>query len=426
MEWNDALSMLSEFDSSTAGLNRRRFLQAVGAGAAISTLPAWMGELAGAATLGPNDGVLVQISLAGGNDLLNTVVPSAGRYFDLRSDTAMRQTRSIGGGLGLHPSLEWVHGAWGRGQVAIVQGIGMANPNLSHFESMARWMSGHAKGITSTGWLGRFLDGLDGDPLRGVTIGTAIPLHLKGAKARATGMGNSNDGALGAERTRKHWETGAIEPHPENLRMFDAFALMAANRPGTSMADQLAFLARDAVDLAGRIAPVYDNLSEEGWSLVRQMEIAARLINADLGVRVINVTLGGFDTHDDQATVHADLLASVDKSLRRFFETLDPRFAGRTTVFTCSEFGRRAEQNDSRGTDHGTASGCFVIGPKVKGGLYGQYPSLTQLDRDDNLVATVDYRSLYATLLRDWLRADDGAILGGGYERLGLFSGAPG
>lgn len=392
MEWNDALTMLSDFDRSTEGLGRRRFLQAVAAGGALAAMPAWVRDSAGAASLGANEGVIVHVSLPGGNDLLNTVVPSSGHYFDLRSDTAVRQTRSIGNGLGLHESLEWVHGAWGRGQVAIVQGIGMSNPNLSHFESMARWMAGHKNGIVSSGWLGRFLDGLDGDPLRGVTIGTAIPLHLKGAKVRAVGMGNSDDGALGAERTRKHWETGAIEPHLDNLRMFDAIALTAANRPGTSMADQMAFLARDAVNLAGRIAPVYDNLTEEGWSLTRQMEIASRLINADLGVRVINVTLGGFDTHDDQAEVHADLLGKLDRALQVFFDTLDPRFAGRTTVMTASEFGRRAQQNDSRGTDHGTASGSFVIGAKVRGGLYGQYPSLTQLDRDDNLIATVDYR----------------------------------
>ena len=124
--------------------------------------------------------------------------------------------------------------------------------------------------------------------------------------------------------------------------------------------------------------------------------------------------------------MHAALLAEVDSGLKRFFATLDPALAGRVTVMTMSEFGRRPRENDSRGTDHGTASAAFVIGSKVRGGLYGAYPSLTNFDRDGNLVATVDFRSYYATILRDWLAADDGAILGGTYERLGFFNAPPG
>ena len=175
----------------------------------------------------------------------------------------------------------------------------MSEPNLSHFESMARWMAGHGKGVIGSGWLGRYLDGLDGDPLRAGHRGHLDPTAPEGRQAPGD-RHRHLDGRCARGRVRQaHREdrqTKQHKPHLENLRMFDAIALMAANRGGATMADQLAFMARDAVALAGTIAPVYAGLQEEGWRITRQLEIAARLINANLGVRVVNVSLGGSTT----------------------------------------------------------------------------------------------------------------------------------
>lgn len=143
-------------------------------------------------------------------------------------------------------------------------------------------------------------------------------------------------------------------------------------------------------------------------------------MNADLGVRVMHVRQGGFDTHVDQSWRHADALTQLDKGLTKFFATLGPAFAGRTAVVVMSEFGRRVQPNASNGTDHGTASTWLVVGDGVRGGMYGAQPSLTALDRAGNVVPTVDHRSVYASLLDGWLGADSQGVLGGGFEDLHL------
>ena len=163
---------------------------------------------------------------------------------------------------------------------------------------------------------------------------------------------------------------------------------------------------------------------EEG--LERELALCANLISADIGIRVLHVKLGGFDTHSSQATNHIEDLTSVDTAIDTFFNTLDPAFSSRTTLMTYSEFGRRPWQNGSAGTDHGTSSVLFVVGSKVNGGLHGTYPSLTDLDSRNNLKHHVDFRSVYATVLDDWLAADSAEIIGRIYEPLSLFSSGPG
>jgi uncharacterized protein (DUF1501 family) len=155
--------------------------------------------------------------------------------------------------------------------------------------------------------------------------------------------------------------------------------------------------------------------------------LAARLINANLGIRVISVNLGGFDTHSDQPVAHAELMAELDAGVGAFFDTLATGFKSRTTLMTFSEFGRRPDDNDTSGTDHGTAASHFVIGDRVAGGLHGDAPSLTALDDNDNLINTVDFRQLYATVLDQWLKADSQQVLGYNFGSLPLFrSGGPG
>jgi hypothetical protein len=179
------------------------------------------------------------------------------------------------------------------------------------------------------------------------------------------------------------------------------------------------------LDLALGVSPVFaTDLPDRG--LPRKLAVAARLVNANLGMRVIDVGLGGFDHHDDLEWQHRDLLAELDQSIRTFYEVLDPAWHDRVTLVTLSEFGRTSYANGSRGTDHGTASNLFVIGGGVRGGLYGRQPRLDALDRWDRMEHHVDFRSVLGTIIDHRLGGGGSTVLQGQFEDLGLFTTGPG
>lgn len=180
-----------------------------------------------------------------------------------------------------------------------------------------------------------------------------------------------------------------------------------------------------AIDLAGDLDPLFTPALADD-ALPAQLTLAARLINADLGVRVLNASFGSFDTHDKQAVEQPALLAELDAAVDAFYRALAPQWARRVTIMTFSEFGRRAAANASGGTDHGNSSTMLVIGDNVKGGFYGQAPDLNDLDGRGDPKTHVDFRSVYASILGSWLDGDVAEIMGGTYEDLHLFRGDPG
>jgi uncharacterized protein (DUF1501 family) len=423
-ELDDALHRLSRpVARSPLELSRRRFIAALlGSAAGAAVLPSWAAAPAWAADpVADDEGILVVIMMGGGNDGMNTVCPVGDpRYFDLRGPLAVTAANGLDIGddhVRLHPSLVKLRARYQAGQVAVVQGVGYAGADLSHFTSMATWMAGSGEpGPPTSGWLGRWLDDAPGGPdtLHGVAIGSSVPLHLVGRTTRATGLPEWLDGAFGSDPS-----------DPENGRMYDAVRAMAAAPSGRGpWADALAANGRDTMDLAVTLDPVYDAQLPEG-DLSRQLAICARLVNADLGVRVLSTGYGDFDHHANQAWAHADRLAELDRAIDLFYLLLDPAWRNRVTILTFSEFGRRPERNDSGGTDHGTASACFVVGDRVAGGLYGEYPSLDLAFPWDNLESTVDFRSVYASIVGPWLGGDPSAVVGGTFEDLGLFAGPP-
>ncbi|MBW8825822.1 MAG: DUF1501 domain-containing protein [Acidobacteria bacterium] len=405
-------------DSSTTALTRRRFLQAVAVTGTATLVPTWLADAAAAAVpVGAHDGVLVVVWLEGGNDGLNTVAPiSDGSYTTARGRLAVTATTGliIPEGVAFHPSLVGLKSRFDAGQVAVVQGVGDTAPDLSHSIASTRLMGGDGTAGANGGWLGRYLDGLPGgaDPFHAVTIGSTTPLLVTGRSRRATVVGTeAND---------------VLSPKAKDAVGARALAcLREMGRGPTGLGqwgDALAAAGQTAIAVSARVQPTLNPKLPDNTS--GPLELCARLVNADLGIRVLHVRQTGYDTHADQGWRQAAALTELDKGITQFFGSLQPRFAGRAAVAIMSEFGRRVQANASNGTDHGTASNWMVVGNRVKGGLYGASPSLTTLDRTGNLVPTVDHRSFYTSLLDPWLGADSRAILGGRFEDLG-FMGQP-
>ncbi len=396
-------------------LTRRRFLQAsLAVGGATALLPSWMQELrAAAAPLAAHEGVLVMIMMPGGNDGLNMVPPVANSaYYQLRPNVSISQAEAlpIGHGLGLHPALTNVKRYFDNGKAAIVQGVGTPGiVDLSHFSSMARWMAGSTS-VIDTGWVGRCGDALGGDSLFAVNIGDDMPGHLLGVSSRSTSLPLSIKGAFGVDQTYD-WDR----------REFAAIREYATVATGLGrFGDELARMGRTTIDLGGRISGAYGAVESQSIP-VQKMALAARLINLDVGIRVINVELADFDHHQGHLASHQSRMTELNDGLGAFFANLSMAYENRVAIMTFSEFGRRPSQNASGGTDHGTASNMLVIGNRVRGGLYGAQPSLTQLDATGNLVPAVSFMSTYATALDSWLGVESSGVLGGHFESLNFF-----
>ncbi|HWM18422.1 MAG TPA: DUF1501 domain-containing protein [Ilumatobacteraceae bacterium] len=418
-----ALAMLTSRDDDPFSLSRRRFLQLVGLGVGAgltggSLLEALGGRDSWAAPpVGPNDGILLIVGMYGGNDGFNTVVPfNDSSYYAQHGSLAIpgAQTLQLNDRIGLNSRLTTLKRFWDTGQLAIVEGVGYPTADLSHFNSMAIWMSGIRSGVPSSGWIGRWLDGhLPGGPdlYTAASIGSGVPLHMLGQSRRATAVPPGRPGFGGGTSG-------------DDLRMYDAVRSVAAPAGRGPWHDALSGAFRDQVDVAARLTPILPSAPADG--LVGRLDVAARLINADLGFRVLEAGWGDFDSHANQPTMHASRMTELNNAIEQFFLTLDPRWATRVTVMTFSEFGRTSFKNDGNGTDHGTANCAFVLGANVKGGTYGQHPNLAGLSRWQRVGHTVDFRSYYTSVMDGWLGGGASTVLGGTYENLGLFSLPPG
>jgi uncharacterized protein (DUF1501 family) len=405
-------------------LSRRKFLvgsglagitvaTGVGAGWGLDRLLASAPVPASAAGGSGTAGPLVLLTLYGGNDGLNTVVPYTDpAYRSLRPDLgySASEVHDLGEGLGLNPKMPGFARLWQQGQLAVVRGVGYPNPNLSHFASMDIWQTANPTDGTGPGWLGRWLDRTGDDPLRAVSVGNTLPPALRGEQQSAT--------ALIAPSVRL----------PGDSALQSGFA--ALQRPGsdrTGLAAAVASTGADLLEVGSRLDALHvpsksAATARGGRDLASQLAVVAALIQAGAPTRVYQVSAASFDTHAGERTDQESLLGDVDNAVTAFLGAVSGHPAGAgVVVMTVSEFGRRPAQNGSGGTDHGAASCLFVAGPKVKGGrFYGEQPSLTRLDADGNLVYNVDFRSVYATVLERVLGFDSRDVLGGGYPDLGF------
>jgi uncharacterized protein (DUF1501 family) len=401
-----------------AEFNRRKFLIAgagVGAagllsGAVALTLPDML-DAARTRPLPVGAGILVIVTLYGGNDGINTVIPYTNNaYHDARPDLAYmpEEVLSLDGELALNPALEGLAGLWKTRRLAIVRGVGYPNPDRSHFRSMDIWQTASPKEPVPTGWIGRWLDAGGDDPLRAVNVGAVLPLMAIGEKQVASALSDSipriPDGIAATLSTLSE-----DDPH-------DTAAMSAVRR--TYRANKITEPAFGRV--VKGIDPAAASSGADGDSLAAQLDLVARCVKAAVPTRVYMVQLGGFDTHADERGTQQDLLHAVDKAITPFLRDMRTNMYGKNlVVMMYSEFGRRVAANASQGTDHGAAGPVFLAGAPVKGGFYGDEPSLTDLN-DGDLKTTTDFRDVYHELLSHTLNSDPTPSIGPGRRDLGF------
>lgn len=378
-----------------------------------------------ASSLSQSSNLLVMVQLNGGNDGLNTVIPySDGIYYSARPKLAVpaKDVLPLNGQLGLHPKLAGFKRLYDAGKLAIVQGVGYPNANRSHFRSTDIWMTANPETVEKTGWLGKYLDEsiarFHGAKFPVASITGALPLMLVGEKivvpsiVSLEGYQFLTDARYPQERESRVKLFQAL-----NSQTFEHVYLDYLAQTGVSAE-------RSASELQQAVKKYQSNVEYPKDPFAQSLRLVAQIIAGGLGTQILYVTIGGFDTHAEQNTArvhHPMLLESVDKGLSAFYQDISQLgVADNILLMTFSEFGRRVRENGSLGTDHGTAAPMFVIGNRVKGGLHGEHPSLRRLDDSGDLIYSVDFRSVYATILEDWLGADAQTILGKKYDKLGF------
>ncbi len=356
-----------------------------------------------------NDNVLVMSQLAGGNDGLRTLVPLTDpTLHDLRPKLAgpmVSQALPLTTDFGLNHNLGGIKSLWDKGKVAIVQGVGYPNPTFSHFESIRIWETGDPTRRQVDGWLGRTLAKAydsNGHPLTGCACGaTDVPGALRDLQATMTVIQNQKTfGFTGGSEVEA--AVGALYKGTPGIygALFDTAIATANDTIATLRTSSTNY--QPMADYSDKVQLVYSSKNQ----LAAALQLAAELIVTGTGVKLLHVTLGGFDTHYTELNRHDDLMGYLDSAVSAFYQDLAAHGkADKVLIATWSEFGRRPKENASGGTDHGAAAPLLLIGDPVKSGLYGAEPSLTSLDSTGNLKFAVDFRSVYQEILGGHLAA---------------------
>ncbi len=371
-----------------------------------------------------NDRVLLLIRLKGGNDGLNTIVPLYDYDFYASNRPTIRHQESdlyqLSSDIGIPPSLESLQALWGEGAMKVVHGVGYPDQNLSHFRSSDIWASGVNNTVENTGILGRYYEDL-------------YPDFIVNPPSTPTAIQIGSQGNLIFDGTESNYAFSVANPQQlaniaENGVLHDVLDV-----PECTYGDQLEFMrgiTNTTFTYAGLINEAYESASNDvdygDERLAKQLAIVARMIKGGLGTKVYLVTLGGFDTHANQVNDHDQLMTDLSTSVSNFFTDLEASgMQNNVVAMTFSEFGRRIEENGSNGTDHGAASPVMLFGPALEGnGFIGTHPDLSEPDQVGNLQYGTDFRSIYTTVMKEWLCIDgdlvDQVMFGQTFENLDL------
>ncbi|MEM8732723.1 MAG: DUF1501 domain-containing protein [Planctomycetota bacterium] len=394
---------------------RRKFLGTIAGGTAVlgvdALAPSWFAKAAHAISPG-QERVLVVIQLSGGNDGLNTLVPLGNDdYYKARPTLAISAGEAIplNDSLGLHPSLSGAAELFEDTALSVIQGVGYENPNRSHFESMDIWHScGRNEEVRSEGWLGRALAEIeaakeDASDVPALHLGDKKqPLALRSSSIQVPSIRSIDEFKLAGNRADRLQQLISDVAEASALENNDLLGFIRSS-------SATAMMSSERVGAATSTGKTIDGFPDS--ALAKQLSVVSQLIEADLPTRIYYLELDGFDTHSQQAAAHASLLRDWSEALvafmRRLGETGD---RDRVAVLTFSEFGRRVQENASKGTDHGAAAPVIIAGGGIKNQIIGTQPSLTDL-QDGDLRFSIDFRRVYATLLQDWLQVDSSQVL---------------
>lgn len=396
-------------------LSRRDFLGHSSVIAVGLVTPPWLSAVAKADVLRQvagkrvdPDNVLVVCQLSGGNDGLNTVIPfSDPAYRTLRPTLAIEDEKilKLTSETGLHPSLTGLADLYKKGQVAIIQNVGYPNPNRSHFKSMDIWQSADPDNRLKYGWIGRSFDVRMAQgavsAVAGIGLSVEKPLALQADHASIPCFASLAD-------------IQSMVGDPDTEKMLRQIQGQdAAQGTSTRVIQQANKSALDAMsELKDRLAQFTPKQTYGNDPFGNGFKQISQIVASSPATRVVYFSSGGFDTHSRQAEQHAKLLQNFSNALSAFMQEMEAAGkADKVIVLVFSEFGRRAYENGSGGTDHGKAAPMLLIGKRVKGGIHGPKPDLANLNDGDVMFHT-DFRQVYATTLDQWMGIDSGKVLG--------------
>lgn len=393
---------------------RRQFLKTSAIVSLSPLVPNIFANTARAARANPDAPVLIIVQLDGGNDGLNTVVPFGDDAYARQRDKLRLDPvalHKLDDHLGLHPQMKAAKALYDDGRLAIVQNVGYPNPSRSHFRSMNIWHTARVNGEQQGqhGWLGK---ALDKPALRGSMSSSAdaiyvgpedTPVALWGRRSTAISLSDASD---------LHLELDSSLMEPLDAHLEATLGQFARQQMLT------AFAAADEFQKQQLKQRDSQAVRYPSTALGSKLNLIAQLLKSGSQARVYYAVQSGYDTHAVQATTHARLLREFSDALQALLDDLqDSALGDRVVVLAFSEFGRRVAENGSFGTDHGTAGPVFIAGSPARGGLYGSYPDLVNLDQGD-LKMEIDFRQVYAALLDNWLGISSRDVLGGEFKPL--------
>lgn len=355
---------------------------------------------------------LVIVQLSGGNDGLNTVIPFRNDvYYRKRPSLSINKNNviQITDELGFHESLKPLQRLYDSGNLCVLNNVGYPNPNRSHFRSLDIWQTASdSNKYLQSGWIGRYLDNYGKAAYNAIQIDESLALAMKGNKLNAIATKNpeilhkaAND--LYFKNVLKHYNDTHLSEH------------------------NLGYLYKTMINAKSSAKYIYEKnkvgssrQSYPNHDFGKQLKTVARLINSRLNTQVFYTSLDGFDTHANQENKQSRLLKTYAESIDSFVKDLkENNTFDDTLILTFSEFGRRVAQNAANGTDHGTANNVFIIGKHLKSsGIYNSLASLTDLDENEDLKFSIDFRTIYATVLNNWLQVDATKVLNRNFKTL--------
>ncbi|MFT7051937.1 MAG: hypothetical protein ACJAZK_002558 [Psychroserpens sp.] len=393
-------------------MERRNFLRQSTLASSLLFVPNFVKafEQVAKASLGYKKLVIVQLS--GGNDGLNTIVPFTNDiYYKNRPGISIPKNDliKVTDDLGFNKSLAPLKNLYDQGYLSIINNVGYPNPNRSHFRSTDIWQTASsANEYLDTGWVGRYIDRYGKMPYSGIEIDDSLSLIMKGETMN--GIATKNPRILFNNTQTPYFKKVLSHQSDQHLSEHN-----------------LGYLYKTMIEAKSSVKYIYETSktykSKQEYpnnAFGKQLKTTAEFINSNIQSKVYYVSMGGFDTHANQADRQKRLLSTYSESMEVFVNELKQNDTFKDTlILTFSEFGRRVQQNAAGGTDHGAANNVFIIGENLKSkGFYNELPDLANLDANGDIIHTVDFRSVYATILEKWLQVDDEVILNKSFSKL--------